>query len=217
LLREIINADPVMIQVELPSGDSPLHTAVQCSAIDKAEFLLTRGADVNARANEGTTPLHLAVHDADLPMMSLLLRHGADVNLTDDYDKSALARVAQHYMKCSGDDGPDQAAFEMLKSAGATYDLMSASYQCDLPRITEILNEDPDAARKLCPIGSEFALYGALVSDWQGRDIKLQILDILFMHGLNIPRERLISMNDSREWWPDFEEDIRQIVRDLPT
>ena len=62
------------------------------------EFLLSRGADVNARAIYGTTPLFQAYRRGNVEIARILLRHGADRSLEYGGRKipqSFLDRVAE--------------------------------------------------------------------------------------------------------------------------
>ena len=44
---------------------------------DLAEFLLSKGADINARAKDGSTALSLAMEENDAQMAALLKANGA--------------------------------------------------------------------------------------------------------------------------------------------
>jgi ankyrin repeat protein len=44
---------------------------------DMAEFLITKGADVNAETNRGTTPLQTAKREGHTEIVELLRKHGA--------------------------------------------------------------------------------------------------------------------------------------------
>ena len=60
------------------------------------EFLLTHGADVNARDDTLTSSLHLAEECIDAEqVVTILLKHGADVNSQDNNGKTPLHRVIE--------------------------------------------------------------------------------------------------------------------------
>ena len=69
-------------------GDRNGLTALHCAAFDgspaMAEFLVSKGAKVNAKTNGGITPLFFAVNPPESPasvrVASCLISHGADVN-----------------------------------------------------------------------------------------------------------------------------------------
>ena len=60
-----------------------------------AEYLLMKGATVDARDNNGETPLHIAAHDGLDRIVEVLIRHQADVNSYDKYADTALDRAVR--------------------------------------------------------------------------------------------------------------------------
>jgi ankyrin repeat protein len=63
-----------------PDRTAPLFFARK-HPYGNAEVLLSRGADINARAKHGRTVLHWAAGIGDLEWIKFLLRHGADPNM----------------------------------------------------------------------------------------------------------------------------------------
>ena len=59
-------------------GYTPLMMAANNNALDLAEFLIGRGANVNARAKDGATALSLAIEENHQEMVKLLLARGAE-------------------------------------------------------------------------------------------------------------------------------------------
>ncbi|MCP4135218.1 MAG: ankyrin repeat domain-containing protein [bacterium] len=55
-----------------------LHFAVEYGNFDSAEFLLNKGAAVNAVDSDGKTPLHYAVKLGSSSLVELLKLHGAE-------------------------------------------------------------------------------------------------------------------------------------------
>jgi ankyrin repeat protein len=70
------------VDVNTPGILLPLHAAALGDQKEVAEFLLSKGASVNADANipSGTTPLHCAAFAGSRDVAELLIDHGADVN-----------------------------------------------------------------------------------------------------------------------------------------
>ena len=64
-------------------GYTPLHLASQTGARAVIETLVSRGADVNARASSGTTPLMFAAASGHTAAVQALLEQGADANATE--------------------------------------------------------------------------------------------------------------------------------------
>ncbi|MDY0745654.1 ankyrin repeat domain-containing protein [Paucibacter sp. R3-3] len=71
-------------------GWTPLHYA--CTGPDGgvAAWLLTQGADVNARSPNGTTPLMMASRYGASENVAILLKAGADVSLKNEQDLTAV-------------------------------------------------------------------------------------------------------------------------------
>ena len=59
----------------------PLHFAVVNNAPDVAEFLIERGAEVNAKDGKGWTPVDLAILMKHDKMRGLVKRYGGRSNL----------------------------------------------------------------------------------------------------------------------------------------
>jgi ankyrin repeat protein len=79
------------------AGATPLHYAVAAPTVDSAAFLLSHGANVDAKTEKGFTPIFFAVESRARPeMLELLMRHGADVNVSvDGVTPRLIARVSQ--------------------------------------------------------------------------------------------------------------------------
>lgn len=70
---------------EIDGAMVPLEEAIWADATEILEFLLSNGADVNAKMRGGKTPLHHAAVKGSEPIVSLLLLTGADMNAADYY------------------------------------------------------------------------------------------------------------------------------------
>lgn len=70
-----------------------MHAALRGNEA-RAQELLRRGADVNARDPWDTTALMLAAGKGHAAVVRLLLRHGAEVNAQDSSGRSALMAAA---------------------------------------------------------------------------------------------------------------------------
>ena len=61
------------------------HVAAHYKDIEVSKFLISKGANVNAKNGFGETPLHVAVKFiADIEVIKLLVSFGADVNKKND-------------------------------------------------------------------------------------------------------------------------------------
>ena len=83
-VRALIEADPTLLESKDNDGNTPLISACFAppSFIPKvavANFLIDKGANVNAKNNWGGTPLYVAISDFNL--MQRLIAKGAEVNV----------------------------------------------------------------------------------------------------------------------------------------
>ncbi len=99
-------ADDVSLPLDL--GTTPLHYAAAHGQTGIVEFLVKKGAVVDARDFAGNTPLHKALENGQLKTAAVLIKLGADVNLRDFNNNTALhlAMTSPH---------PEQAARLLLE------------------------------------------------------------------------------------------------------
>ena len=75
-------------------GLSALHCAVISNVPDIAEYLIKKGADINARDNFGNPPLMRA--GLNVNMIKMLLDHGADCTLENN-SGATLKKIYEAY------------------------------------------------------------------------------------------------------------------------
>lgn len=78
------------------SGTLPIHLSAYTDNLDILKMLISKGADVNAKANDGWTPVHSATHEVQNEFLEYLLKHGADVDAKDEHGKTALHIAAEN-------------------------------------------------------------------------------------------------------------------------
>ena len=82
---------------------TPLYWSLFDCKFEAAEFLLTKGANVNSTDSFGSTPLYMAVccENVDLSLIEHLIQKGADVN----YKNTSDGLTSLHYaISCGSDD-----------------------------------------------------------------------------------------------------------------
>lgn len=114
--------------------------AILAGDIDKAGFLLERGADRDARGRCSHTPLEYAVAGRRLPMLRWLLERGQDVEQVDEFGQTPLMTAAE---------GGDEAMIAALLAAGADVDRMREHEQSALSNCSS-----RDAALRLLEAGA---------------------------------------------------------------
>jgi len=71
-------------------GQTPLHLAVQNGNQEIVDFLISQGADINARDSEGNTPLITALASRKTETAKFLLSKGADVKIKNTQNQPAI-------------------------------------------------------------------------------------------------------------------------------
>jgi hypothetical protein len=86
-------AEMIALDSAIARSEAVVMGAVDFGHVDLVEWLLARGANVNARATAKSrhTALHSAAWNGDLPMVRLLVAAGADLSARDEeHDGTAL-------------------------------------------------------------------------------------------------------------------------------
>jgi ankyrin repeat protein len=96
-VRTIVAADAGSINSKDNNGDTPLYLACLRCKVAVANFLIDKGANVNARNNSGFTPLHgtNSTWGQDVGLIQRLIAKGADVNARGSRDETPLYWAAQ--------------------------------------------------------------------------------------------------------------------------
>ena len=75
-------------KVNNPKNWSPLHYAATSSNKDMIKYLVSKGADVNARTLRGITPLYMAARESDAETVKMLLDAGARKDFCTNDEKA---------------------------------------------------------------------------------------------------------------------------------
>jgi quinoprotein dehydrogenase-associated probable ABC transporter substrate-binding protein len=142
---------PAMIDEALKQGstlDGELHNATIARDSTRIEYLLNRGAKVDARDTEQQTPLIVAAKGGDLSIMNGLLEYKANPNAQDDDGWSAaMHAVRSNEPKVFRLLGKHKANFNLLNKEGLTA-LAMAVFDNKANAAVAMLdnNADPDLA-----------------------------------------------------------------------
>lgn len=120
-----------------------LGSAVRFGHVKAINWLLEKGADVNARLENQSTALELA-EDPDI--VELLLHKHPNVSLCSMSPLQHAARNSTEDWRIPGPEQWRKIAQVYLKH-GLEYDFLSAIYLDDLNRVKEILNDHPEYAK----------------------------------------------------------------------
>jgi ankyrin repeat protein len=121
-VRALIEARPELVHVADERANQPIHWAVMTRQIGLIDYLLERGADINAVRPDGLRPIHLTNGDYHY-------RGWRDV------PPSALQR--------------HEVLIGHLLARGAEYDLATASRIGDVDRVRELLDADPQLVNQV--------------------------------------------------------------------
>lgn len=150
-----ISTLPALIDEALKQGstlDKELHNATIARDATRVEYLLKRGAKVNARDDEGKTPLIVAVASGDISLISGLLAYGADPNAQDHDGWTA----AMHAVRSN-----EPKIFRLMGQYKANYNLVNSDDMTALA--IAVMNNKANAAVAMLDNGAkpDFAMGAA--------------------------------------------------------
>ena len=94
IIRAFLQIDPGQIEArDAIHGWTPLFYAARKGRLEMVEFLLSRGARIDARDRAGSTPLFFCT--ARKRVVKYLLLQGADVNIRNGFSSTPLHAAAQ--------------------------------------------------------------------------------------------------------------------------
>ena len=89
-VKAAVDADPQALEARNNYRQTPLILAIQKKKIEVAEYLLARGADVNAKETSGATPLSYAIAGGFTGLAKTLVERKADINAPAMWNMSPL-------------------------------------------------------------------------------------------------------------------------------
>ncbi|MBC7862454.1 MAG: ankyrin repeat domain-containing protein [Bacteroidia bacterium] len=122
----ICNAQPDLIKGKDKYGFSILHGAVMDDKEELINFLIEKGAEVNAKNDEGITPLHIVLYPE---IAEILIKKGALVNCISDNGNTPL-----HSMAENGDESLDEVKILLKNGADKTLKNKSGETAYDIAK-----------------------------------------------------------------------------------
>ncbi|XP_015121931.1 ankyrin repeat domain-containing protein 49 [Diachasma alloeum] len=93
-LAILLDKNPALISVTDKDGYTPLHRACYGNHVNIIEYLLLRGAKIDAKTIDGWEPLHSACCWNNVNSISMLVSNGANVNAVTNGGQSPLHLVS---------------------------------------------------------------------------------------------------------------------------
>ncbi len=162
-VRELLDADPDRAHAGDGRSNQPIHWAVMTRQLDLIDFLLARGASIDARRSDGARPIHLT---------------NGDYHYRGWRDVPATATTT-----------PDE-VYRHLVERGAEVDLGMAAAKGDGERVRALVEEDPSRVNRVAEYGSYYLGCGAPLKNAAAAG-QLEIARYLLEHGAdpNLPEE----------------------------
>ena len=122
-VKAIVDADPQTLEARNSYRQTPLILAIQKKRIEVAEYLLGRGADVNARETSGATPLSYAISGGFTGLAEALVERKADIDSPAMWNLSPLPFALEFGRKDIAEMLADKGAAVPVEPGEASYRL----------------------------------------------------------------------------------------------
>jgi len=93
-VKALIEKDRSLVNLKDEAGNTPLHHAAMIGSVEMADFLLLKGADINAPNARLNTPLHEALNVQKTEVGKFLIEKGADIHKENLEKQTPLNRAA---------------------------------------------------------------------------------------------------------------------------
>jgi ankyrin repeat protein/L-ascorbate metabolism protein UlaG (beta-lactamase superfamily) len=147
-VKELLAADPDLVNSKDSKGFTPLHSAVSKGRRTVVQFLVENGADIEVKNKNGLTPLFQALDLNRTRVAKILIENGANVNI-----KGYRNRTLLHMAARSG----NTAIVRQLIDNGANTNAVDS--RGNTPLDLAIEGNKPDAARLLITSGGEIGIF----------------------------------------------------------
>lgn len=186
-VKSLLKKDASLVSLKDNSGNTPLHIAVINASVKIADYLLTKGADINAVNNQMNTPLHEAVNNGNADLSGFLIEKGADLN-----KKSTQEYAPLHLTAWKNQLG----IAEQLVSKGAQIDIRDAYMRTPFMYVAR-QNGNVDFGKFLISHGAEVNVrdrFGDMplnLAAWKGYK---DFIDLLLDNGAEFDTSRGMSL-----------------------
>ena len=132
-VRALVQGGAHLVEAHDSNGRTPLHWAARKGHRQVAAFLISKGANVNARDEDEASPLHGCHRD----VIPVLIAKGADLEAKEAHGFTPLQWAIRRSRR---------AAAQLLVRQGAQVDILSAAYLGMADRVAAILKTSPSLA-----------------------------------------------------------------------
>jgi len=162
-VRALLDASTELLHAGDSVGNRPIHWATMTRQLDVIDELLDRGADINANRPDGARPIQLT---------------------NGDYRYRGWRDVPKDVTTTPAD------VLAHLRARGAYVDICTAASIGDLPRVRELLDDDPALANRVSEYVTYYLGSGAPLRNAAAQG-HLEIVKLLLAHGAdpNLPEE----------------------------
>ena len=122
-----------------------LHIAAYNPEVEVLKYLISQGADVNAKDNDGETPLHHTVFNSNIEVLKYLVSQGVDVNAKNNNGRTPL-HLAANFSR-------DPEVLKYLVSQGA--DINAKDNDGETPVHCTAYNRDVEVLKYLISQGAD--------------------------------------------------------------
>jgi ankyrin repeat protein len=98
-VKALVEKDTSLVNLKDAAGNTPLHIAAITGSVPIAEYLLLKGADINAENTQLNTPLHESIRNKKDDISRMLIEKGCGLNNRDGIGRAPLHLAAEHNCK----------------------------------------------------------------------------------------------------------------------
>jgi len=140
-VKAVVEADPRAMNSLTTDGETPLIAAIQGKKTEIAEYLVARGADVNARDRAGANPLSYAIAGGLADTARMLIEKGAEINAPAMWNMRPIAFALEFGRKDIADLMLDKGVTLPLEPGQESYRLFFSACSNGFTRLVNTMFE----------------------------------------------------------------------------